>query len=86
MKITVLTDGPLLVEGLTSLVDQNGVELPLGPEATIALCRCGASTTKPRCDGAQTKTGFRCAASAAPKPATPAVAVWEGEGGSTPPK
>ena len=64
MKITVLADGPLLVEGLTSL---------------------GASTTKPRCDGTQTKTGFRCAGSAALKPAPPAVAVWEGEGGSTPP-
>ena len=87
MKITVMTDGPLLVEGLTSLVDQNGVEHPLGHEPTVMLCRCGASTTKPRCDGAQTKTGFRCAASVAAKPAPPAVAVavWEGEGGATPP-
>lgn len=87
MKITVLADGPLLVEGLTSLVDQSGREVPLGPDATIALCRCGASTTKPRCDGTQTKNGFRCSASAAQKPAPPAVAVavWEGEGGSTPP-
>ncbi|MDP3231179.1 MAG: CDGSH iron-sulfur domain-containing protein [Myxococcales bacterium] len=84
MKITALTDGPLLVEGLTSLVDQNGREFALGPAPTIALCRCGASSTRPRCDGTHSKNGFRCPPFEAPK-AAPAVAVWEGEGGASKP-
>ena len=36
----------------------SGREVPVEKE-TVALCRCGASTKKPFCDGAHSKVGFR---------------------------
>ena len=82
MRITALTDGPLLVEGLTSLRDQNGREYPLGSTPTIALCRCGWSATKPRCDGSHSKNGFLCPPFEAPR-ALSGVNAWESEGGAS---
>jgi CDGSH-type Zn-finger protein len=42
------------------VVDPEGNRFPAERE-TIALCRCGGSTTKPFCDGAHSKVGFRAA-------------------------
>lgn len=48
--ITVLDNGPLLVNGTITLVDKDGkTEVK---EGNTALCRCGHSKNKPFCDGA----------------------------------
>ncbi len=52
--------GPLVVKGLTRLTDQSGTVLESKP--VMSLCRCGASKTKPYCDGSHNEIGFdsRC--------------------------
>ena len=57
-KITVLDNGPYLVKGPVSLLDARGNEFRV-ERTTVALCRCGGSTTKPFCDGTHSRIGFR---------------------------
>jgi CDGSH-type Zn-finger protein len=54
-------NGPYLVTGPVTVIDADGNEYDLGERTTIALCRCGGSTTKPFCDGTHSKTGFEAA-------------------------
>jgi CDGSH-type Zn-finger protein len=68
VTITVRLNGPYrvdLTQGEIALVDHEGNAIPL-PEGktTIALCRCGASTKKPFCDGMHSKIGFVAAEAA----------------------
>jgi CDGSH-type Zn-finger protein len=59
--ISTYEDGPLLVTGgRFRIVDADGGEFPVEKQ-TVALCRCGASTKKPFCDGTHTRIGFRAA-------------------------
>jgi CDGSH-type Zn-finger protein len=63
LKITVRNNGPLAVDltsGTLELFDHDGnpIALPEG-KTTITLCRCGASTRKPFCDGTHSKIGFK---------------------------
>jgi CDGSH-type Zn-finger protein len=60
MKITARTNGPLLVEGETQLIDQNGKAYVLQNAMKFALCRCGGSSKKPFCDGTHANNGFQC--------------------------
>lgn len=62
--IQILPKGPYLVAGKFALLDASGNTIEAGEK--IALCRCGASTKKPFCDGAHTKVGFEAAAAAVP--------------------
>jgi CDGSH-type Zn-finger protein len=57
-------NGPYLVDGPLAIKDPTGkvTEIPEGKKA--ALCRCGASTTKPFCDGTHSKIGFAAAEAA----------------------
>jgi CDGSH-type Zn-finger protein len=48
--IRAYPDGPLLVRGDFQLLDEDGEPINLH-RATIALCRCGKSASKPFCDG-----------------------------------
>ncbi len=61
VKITVRPNGPFRVEGPIKLVDADGREWNLEGKPAISLCRCGASTKKPFCDGMHSKMGFKAA-------------------------
>jgi CDGSH-type Zn-finger protein len=65
VKITIRPNGPYLVEGECELLDVNGARIDTaarGPR--FALCRCGASVTKPFCDGTHSRIGFQAAEAA----------------------
>lgn len=66
VTITVRPNGSYRVEGPIRLVDGDGNEWDLTGRAKISLCRCGASNTKPFCDGTHRTIGFQ-AAETAPK-------------------
>ena len=56
-SIVACPDGPILVRGDVAIVDDAGRPVPRRRE-TVALCRCGASTIKPYCDGTHKAIGF----------------------------
>ena len=53
-RINALDNGPYLIKDPVVVVDAEGYEFPSEHE-TIALCRCGASTNEPFCDGTPTR-------------------------------
>lgn len=55
--IEVTPNGPLLVYGNVTIKDTQGNETV--KYKTTALCRCGASSNKPYCDGTHVKVGFK---------------------------
>jgi len=65
--IKVRQNGPYLVDvgADVTLVDWNGQEYAI-PKRPFTLCRCGASTNKPFCDGTHSKVGFAAAEAAVP--------------------
>ena len=67
VKITVSKNGPYIVTGPVELVDADGTAYPA--KTKMALCRCGASTTKPFCDGTHSRMGFMAAEQAVPSSA-----------------
>ncbi len=64
VTITAKPNGPYRVEGPIRLIDVDGKEINLEGKAAISLCRCGASTRKPFCDGTHSKIGFQAAEAA----------------------
>ena len=69
MKIEIVAtkNGPLLLTGDLSsldLRDGDGNLYDVEGKSRIFLCRCGASTTKPFCDGQHSKIGFEAAEAA----------------------
>jgi CDGSH-type Zn-finger protein len=64
--IRLRQNGPYVVDGDdVKVVDWNGVEYHV-ERRPIALCRCGASSKKPFCDGTHSKIGFLAAEIAVP--------------------
>jgi len=62
VEIKARHNGPYKVTGPVRVIDADGNEYDLAERGeTIALCRCGGSTTKPFCDGTHSKIGFQAA-------------------------
>lgn len=70
MKVTVVNNGPIRLEGDFAIQDAQGNIYGLGGRSVISLCRCGFSDNKPFCDGAHKRHGFQseCAARDLPAP------------------
>ncbi len=68
VTIKVRENGPYRLDGdehELKIVDWNGNEYPI-PKRPFALCRCGASKTKPFCDKTHSTIGFQAAEAAVP--------------------
>ena len=62
--IRLRRNGPYVIDDESvRVIDWNGVEYPVDRHP-VALCRCGASTTKPFCDGTHSRVGFQAAEAA----------------------
>jgi CDGSH-type Zn-finger protein len=57
--VTILEDGPYEITGPIELADEQGQPVKIDPGETCYLCRCGASETKPFCDGTHSDIGFK---------------------------
>jgi CDGSH-type Zn-finger protein len=64
VKITATKNGPYKVEGAFELFYQDSAVPAKSP---AFLCRCGASSNKPFCDGTHSKIGFQAAAQSVPE-------------------
>ena len=64
VAIKVSRNGPYVVKGAVEVTDADGKVYTV--KDVFALCRCGASTTKPFCDGTHSKIGFQAAEQAVP--------------------
>jgi CDGSH-type Zn-finger protein/uncharacterized Fe-S cluster protein YjdI len=56
LKITVMPNGPLILEGAMTIYDDTNTAVFSGQKA--ALCRCGGSSKKPFCDSTHKTNGF----------------------------
>src|SRR6266568_333102 len=64
-------NGPYLIEGPVDVYDTAGNKIATDDRPRIALCRCGASSNKPFCDGTHSKIGFQAAETINPESAEP---------------
>jgi CDGSH-type Zn-finger protein len=69
VTITPTDNSPYLVAGSAALLDAEGNEYEVSD--TIALCRCGHSSTKPFCDGTHEKSNFAAVSRACQEPIPP---------------
>jgi len=68
IKMLFSANGSIVVGGDLSelkMVDSTGQPIDISGETKIWLCRCGASKTKPFCDGSHETIGFQAADAAA---------------------
>lgn len=68
VTIKSLKNGPYLVDGDVDIFDGEGNKVQVD-KSPVALCRCGASSNKPFCDGTHSKIGFQAAEAINPESA-----------------
>lgn len=56
-SIRTIKNGPFRLAGLDEITDAFGRIISI--DSTVNLCRCGASDSKPFCDGSHVTSGFR---------------------------
>ena len=56
--IKVRDNGPYKITGPVAIVDADGTRFRVEEGRPVALCRCGASRTKPFCDRSHREVGF----------------------------
>lgn len=56
VMVKVYVDGPVVIKGDFTLVEQGNRKEMKG--ATLSICRCGISERMPICDGSHIKSGF----------------------------
>lgn len=61
VTITIRENGPYVVRGPATIMDVDGTPYDVSGRKSVSLCRCGASVTKPFCDGTHSKIGFAAA-------------------------
>ena len=61
MKVEILENGPILLHSGEQVRFKSGASTE-EKNAPVALCRCGASATKPFCDGTHRDRGFEAEA------------------------
>lgn len=67
VTIRLRKNGPYVVDSEdVQILDWNGAPYAVA-RRPVALCRCGASSTKPFCDGTHSKQGFQAAEAAVPE-------------------
>jgi CDGSH-type Zn-finger protein len=71
VTITVRKNGSLRVDdpnSMVEMVDADGNKYDLTGKTAFSLCRCGASATRPFCDGSHHKIAFQAPDSAIKTP------------------
>ena len=64
ITVRLRRNGPYVIDSEdVRVIDWNGQEYRV-ERRPVALCRCGASTTKPFCDGTHSRIGFQAAEAA----------------------
>jgi CDGSH-type Zn-finger protein len=61
--IRLRKNGPYVIDGEVEVVDWDGRPYAI-TRTPVALCRCGASKTRPFCDGTHRHCGFEASESA----------------------
>ena len=62
--IQVRPNGPYRLTGPARIIDPLGNETVIEEGRAVSLCRCGASVSKPFCDGTHSRIGFQAAEAA----------------------